>query len=49
VKRPLVCGAGGFLGRHLVKKLRALDLEAGLAMTYPWVESQVKAARAGAR
>jgi GDP-D-mannose 3', 5'-epimerase len=27
----------------------AVDLEAGLALTYPWIASQVKAARAGAR
>ncbi len=26
-----------------------VDLEAGLAVTYPWIESQVKGARAGAR
>jgi nucleoside-diphosphate-sugar epimerase len=26
-----------------------VDLETGLALTYPWIESQVKAARASSR
>jgi hypothetical protein len=26
-----------------------VDLEAGLALTYPWIEGQVKAARAATR
>jgi nucleoside-diphosphate-sugar epimerase len=50
-KRAVVCGAGGFIGSHLVKRLkregywvRGVDLKEGIALTYPWVEQPVLAA-----
>jgi nucleoside-diphosphate-sugar epimerase len=56
MNRALVCGAGGFIGGHLVKKLkkegywvRGVDIKEhefdGIAQTYPWIENQVKKAR----
>ena len=44
-KKALVCGAGGFIGSHMVKKLKSLgwepkiSLREGLESTYEWMKN----------
>lgn len=40
--RATVAGAGGFIGHHRVKYLKA-ESGTGLKDTYGWIESQVQA------
>jgi len=54
MRKALVCGAGGFIRGHLVKKLkregywvRGVDIKDGIGPTYPWVKAQVRSKSLG--
>jgi hypothetical protein len=46
MKNALICGADGFIGSHMVKRLKKRRFigawRTGMKKTYKWIEDQVK-------